>query len=73
MLETVREYALERLEQSDSPHWRRRHAEYFMALAEAANSTLDGLTNLLGLIALKTSKATGGRRLRSRGTRDSFT
>jgi len=37
------------------------------------NSTRDGLTNRPGLIALKKSKATGGRRLRSRGTTGSLT
>ena len=36
MLETVREYALERFEEADSRHWQRRHAEHFVVLAEAA-------------------------------------
>ena len=37
MLETIREYGLERLELSgELPALRRRHAEYFLALAEKA-------------------------------------
>jgi predicted ATPase/DNA-binding SARP family transcriptional activator len=37
MLETVREYALERLEEAgDADAWRRRHAEHYAAGAEAA-------------------------------------
>jgi tetratricopeptide (TPR) repeat protein len=43
MLETVREYALERLAASDELEaMRRRHAEYFVALAEAAALHLRG-------------------------------
>src|SRR5437773_2226527 len=39
MLETVREYALERLEGSGEAELvRRRHAEYFLALAETADA-----------------------------------
>jgi tetratricopeptide (TPR) repeat protein len=36
MLETIREYALERLEEANPGRWRQRHAEYITALAEAA-------------------------------------
>ncbi|MGE0545042.1 MAG: tetratricopeptide repeat protein [Dehalococcoidia bacterium] len=43
MLETIREYAAERLDVSgDTEAVRRRHAEYFMALAEQAASELVG-------------------------------
>jgi tetratricopeptide (TPR) repeat protein len=43
MLETIREYALERLAQSDEEATlRRRHAEYFVALAERADLELRG-------------------------------
>jgi len=39
MLETIREYALERLEESgQAEELRRRHAEHFLALAEAAEA-----------------------------------
>ncbi|MGI8928130.1 MAG: ATP-binding protein [Candidatus Limnocylindrales bacterium] len=41
MLETIREYALERLEDSEHPEvLRRRHAEHFLALAEEAEPNL---------------------------------
>ena len=41
MLETIREYAAERLEQSgEADEQRRRHAEHFLALAEAAEPHL---------------------------------
>jgi predicted ATPase len=36
MLETIREYALERLERCDRRELRQRHSEHFVALAEAA-------------------------------------
>ena len=43
MLETVREYALERLEKSgESERWRRRHANYFLELAEEAERASQG-------------------------------
>jgi predicted ATPase/class 3 adenylate cyclase len=43
MLETIRAYALERLEQSgEAETLRRRHAAYFLALAEAAEPQLFG-------------------------------
>ena len=43
MLETIREYAAERLEALDAaPELRRRHAEYFLAAAEAAEPHLRG-------------------------------
>ena len=43
MLETIREYAAERLEQSDeAEEIRRRHAEFFLALAQSAGPHLEG-------------------------------
>jgi len=43
MLETIREYAAERLEQSDeAEEIRRRHAEFFLALAQSAGQHLEG-------------------------------
>jgi predicted ATPase len=43
MLETIREYAVERLEESgESSSVRRRHAEYFLALAEEIEPNLVG-------------------------------
>jgi predicted ATPase len=43
MLETIREYAVERLEESDEAEdLRRRHAEHFLALAEEAEPHLRG-------------------------------
>jgi hypothetical protein len=43
MLETVREYALERLAESgEEEELRRRHAEYYLRLAEAAHLQLHG-------------------------------
>jgi predicted ATPase/DNA-binding SARP family transcriptional activator len=43
MLETIREYALERLELSgEADEVRRRHADYFVRLAEAADRELTG-------------------------------
>jgi len=43
MLETIREYALERLAESgDEEESRRRHAGYYLALAEAAEPELTG-------------------------------
>jgi predicted ATPase/class 3 adenylate cyclase len=44
MLDTIREYALERLDQSpDEEEVRLRHAEYFLAVAESANLSSDRL------------------------------
>ena len=44
MLETIREYATERLEESgEADAINRRHADFFLALAESANLTADGL------------------------------
>ena len=44
MLETIREYAAERLEQSgEADELQRRHAEYFLALAEEAEPNLVGI------------------------------
>ncbi len=43
MLETIREYAAERLDESrEADNLRRRHAEYFLALAEEAEPSLLG-------------------------------
>jgi len=43
MLETIREYALEKLDESgEADELRRRHAEHFVALAEEAEPTLLG-------------------------------
>ena len=43
MLETIREYAVERLEESgEVDELRRRHAAYFLALAEEAEPNLRG-------------------------------
>ncbi len=43
MLETIREYAAERLEESgEAEEIRRRHAEYFIALAEASEDERQG-------------------------------
>ena len=43
MLETIREYAVERLEESgEAEELRRRHAAYFLALAEEAEPNLRG-------------------------------
>jgi predicted ATPase/class 3 adenylate cyclase len=44
MLDTIREYALERLDESpDAEDVRLRHAEYFLAVAESANLSSDRL------------------------------
>jgi predicted ATPase/class 3 adenylate cyclase len=44
MLDTIREYALERLDESpDAENVRRRHAEYFLTVAESANLSSDRL------------------------------
>src|SRR5439155_1412285 len=46
MLETIREYALERLEESgEAERLRRRHAEHFLALAEEAEPRTRELAN----------------------------
>ncbi|MEX0825226.1 MAG: adenylate/guanylate cyclase domain-containing protein [Acidimicrobiia bacterium] len=43
MLETIRDYAVERLDTSNEAEWaRRRHAEHFLALAEEAYPHLTG-------------------------------
>ncbi|MFL5805348.1 MAG: tetratricopeptide repeat protein [Roseiflexaceae bacterium] len=55
MLEMVREYALERLEASgETEMLRRRHAEYFLALAEAAAPEVVGAQGLLWMERLAT-------------------
>jgi predicted ATPase/class 3 adenylate cyclase len=54
MLETIREYALERLEQDDDAGGaRRRHAEYYAAVAERARDQLDGPAQLTALDRLE--------------------
>jgi predicted ATPase len=46
MLETIREYAVERLEESDEAEGiKRRHAELFLALAEAAKLSVEGIAS----------------------------
>jgi predicted ATPase/class 3 adenylate cyclase len=55
MLETIRQYALERLEQDDDADGaRRRHAEYYAAFAERAAEQLDGPAQLTALDRLET-------------------
>ena len=50
MLETIREYALERLEAEDDPDGaRRRHAEYYAAVVARAARQLDGPEHLVSL------------------------
>ena len=54
MLETIREYALERLEQAgDLDHARRRHAEYYAGVAERAGGQLFGPAELAALDRLE--------------------
>ena len=54
MLETVREYALERLEQAgELDETRRRHAGYYAAFAERASEQLDGPEQLAALDRLE--------------------
>ena len=49
MLETIREYAAERLEESgEAAELRSRHAEHFLALAELASRTFRGATRRSG-------------------------
>jgi predicted ATPase/class 3 adenylate cyclase len=54
MLETIREYALERLERSgDLDMIRRRHAEYYASFAERVNGQLRGPGHLASLYRLE--------------------
>jgi len=54
MLETIREYALERLEESrETAETRRRHAAFFLALAEGSEAKLKGDEQLLWLARLE--------------------
>jgi predicted ATPase/Tfp pilus assembly protein PilF len=54
MLETIRDYALERLEQDDDAGGtRRRHAEHYAAVAERARDQLDGPAQLTALDRLE--------------------
>jgi predicted ATPase len=49
MLETIREYALERIDASDADVMRQRHSDYFDDLAAEADSGLDGPTHRVWL------------------------
>jgi predicted ATPase/class 3 adenylate cyclase len=54
LLETIREYALERLQADDDPDGaRRRHAEYYTAFAERVREQLDGPAQLTALDRLE--------------------
>jgi predicted ATPase/transcriptional regulator with XRE-family HTH domain len=54
MLETIRQYALERLEQSgEAENTRRLHAEYYLALAEATEPGLRGSEQVVSLERLE--------------------
>jgi predicted ATPase len=54
MLETIREYALERLEQAgEQDDTRRRHANYYAAFAERAHDQLRGPAHLASLVSLE--------------------
>ena len=48
LLETMRQYARERLEAREADAWRRRHAQYFATLAEASGKLLSGPDELAG-------------------------
>jgi len=57
MLETIREYALERLDQDDDlDDARRRHAEYYAAVAERSREELDSPAQLTALDRLVTEQ-----------------
>jgi len=57
MLETIREYALERLDQDDDLDGaRRRHAEYYAAVAERSGEELDSPAQLTALDRLVTEQ-----------------
>jgi hypothetical protein len=47
MLETLRQYALERLEESDPDEWRRRHAQYYAGLIGEIGRGLVGANELV--------------------------
>jgi tetratricopeptide (TPR) repeat protein len=54
MLETIREYALERLARSGEENaLRQRHADYFLALAERAELELRGVDQAIWLVRLE--------------------
>jgi predicted ATPase/class 3 adenylate cyclase len=58
MLETIREYALERLEASaDRTDVARRHAEYFLAIAESTESEARGAEEAKWLSRLRSDQA----------------
>ena len=48
LLETMRQYARERLETGDADVWRRRHGQYFANVAEAAGALLTGADEFVG-------------------------
>ena len=53
MLETIREYALEKLAaQEDAPHFRHRHALYYLALAQEVDAALTGPAQVIWLAVL---------------------
>src|SRR5215216_5604125 len=59
MLEPIRQYALERLEErGEGEEARRRHATFFLALAEEAEANLRGQRTWSGLKVLKESTTT---------------
>ena len=62
MLETIREFARERLAASDDADAiGRRHAEWFLALAEEAEPFLKGAEQASGCSAWRTSTTTSAR------------
>jgi predicted ATPase len=70
MLETIREFALERLERSgDLDISRRRHADFYAALAEWANGQLRGPAHLAWLTVLRLEHERTPRRLPGRWMR----
>ncbi len=57
MLETIREYAVERLEEHpDSGELRRGYAEFFLALAESANLSVERCTRGTGASRARASR-----------------
>ena len=53
LLETMRQYARERLEAGDADVWRRGHGRYFASLAELAGALLSGPDELAGRAQLR--------------------
>jgi non-specific serine/threonine protein kinase len=57
MLETIRQYALEKLGQADETRWAcGRHAGFFVRVAEEANQLLQGATQQAGLDRLESDR-----------------